>query len=407
MFSDLVVFSDNDMYHFEPKKGCGSYLYNNTGDKILDFSTNVGKNILGYAHPSIEKAIIEQLKVGLYSQPKNLINSMELNLKNKLCRLAGFSSLNVDNDIIGDVVFTNSAIEANTIAMQIARIRYNKLCDRDYNEIICLHGSNHKNLLFNNNISSVNSSDKPETTFPWFKYAEINNIQSVERMITEHTCAIMIETVQYNNGIKACDQLFLKQIRELSTKHEILLIIDETYCGGGRTGTFFTYQKYGIIPDIVTVSSGIAGGFPLSACILNKKYIKYTPLTTYNGYDGGQLLLHISDAVIDIITNDKTIANIDLTAKVFSNYLKQIEKRYANIIQSCNSYGLAASIKLCHHINCRKFAQILFSNRLLVDCIGTDTVLLSPPLTVSVEETKIAIKTIALSLEEIAIIERY
>ena len=384
---------------FSPVKSDGFYLYNEKGEKIIDFSCNSGQISLLNSTSVIEKSIIEQLHRGILSQSELFYNKKAHELSKKLCDLAGFNHFST-------TLFYNSISEANECAIKIARTRYNKLCERDYNEIICFEGSNHGNSISTLSASKTKSDFSP--LLKGFKNAQVNNIFSVEKLISEHTCAIMIETVQYKNGIIACEKEFLQKLKKLCLKHEILLIFDETHCGLDRSGTFFAYSKYGIIPDIVTLSN-FCGGYPLSACIVNEENIEFINNKEENTANGNALSFNIAEHVLQEMIKPDFLKNIEKISKMFEINLAIIAEKYTDVIQSVNVIGLMIGIKLRDNIKNYRLAEILLSNGLVVEITddNDNEILLFPPLNINEDYAKKALKIILISIKEISIIESY
>lgn len=411
LFMDQKFFRGNGIF-FSPVRSNGFYLHDRDGHEVLDFSNNFGSISIGHLPLTIEKKIISQIHHGFLSQSGRFYNEGLNRLSDKLCRMAGFvkEEKGYGNLITtGDVLFYNSVTDANECAVKLARKRYNILCDRVYNEVISFKNSNHGTSI---TMLSASKNNKNSIFFSplsnGFKLAEMNNIKSVENLICEHTCAIIVETIQYNNGIVACDFEFLKALKELCEKHEIALILDETRCGCGRSGTFFAYEKYDIKPDIVTIANGLANGLPLSACIVNNEILKFLDVDDdVFSFNGNSLLCNVANSVIEEIVDKEILQNVDEIGKLFTIYLEKITKDHDDAISSISNVGLAINVKLRDDINHNKFANILLSNGLACEVVSDNNILFFPPLNVDVGDIKKAIEIIDISLDEISIIERY
>ena len=396
------------MYNVNIVRGDGSYLIDENGRKILDFANNFGTNTLGYSSSIIEKATIQQIHQGIFSQSEKIPNKNRKILSEKLCEIAGFTEIkNGQKNNNGSVFFCNSRSEANELAIKLARKRYNTLCDRDYNEIICFKNSNHGNSLTTMSASNDKYISQFAPKMHGFKFAEINNIKSVEKLICEHTCAIMIEPIQYINGVCRCDEEFIKKIRQLCDIHEIVLIFDETHCGSGRTGTFFAYEDYNIKPDIVTISGGFSGGLPLSACIFNNTFFTFASQIKTHALSGNALLYNIANNVVDRINNKNILLNVKKQEKILKIYLERLWRTYKNAINNFNIKGLMFSIQIREDVNCETLVKILLTNGLLVEMGGNNNILCFPPLNISEQQIEKAMKIIAICIEIVAVVESY
>ena len=390
----------------------GIYLYSKDGRKVLDFSNNFGLNSFTNNFNIIEKSIINQLHHGFLFQSNEFRSNTAEKLEDNLCKLAGFSENCNKNDNNDEkksrALFFNSISEANECAVKIARNRYNKLCDRNYNEIILFDGANHGSSIAM--LSATQNNVNFEPRLSGFKHAVINDINSVEKQINEHTCAVMLETIQYSNGVISCNKEFLQKLRKLCTKHEIMLILDETHCGCCRSGTFFAYEQHGILPDAVTLSSGFCGGFPLSCCIVNNEMAKFAKNfnETENNVIGNELFYNIANNIINEMSDKNFLNNIIKISQLFKTYLEGLAEKYKNVIKSVNIFGLMINIETEESIKNYRLANFFLSNGLMTKVANNDNVLLFfPPLNIDEKQIKEVIDIISISIEEILIIERY
>ena len=410
MYKNSSVLGVYNRFDFEPTRGDSAYLYREDGSKVLDFAGAIAVNVLGYNNKIVERAMLKQLNKGFFSQSNLFYNEEQETLAKKLCKKAGFYDIkNAQIKITGKAFFCNSGAEANELAIKIARKRYNTLCERDYNEIICF-----TNAFHGRTIATISAVQRKKLTFGFeplltgFKIAEFNNIKSVEKLITEHTSAVMLETIQGEGGITPCNIKFLQELRKLCTFHKIGLILDEVQCGNGRSGTYFAYEKYGIKPDIVTTAKGIAGGLPMGACIINEEFAKYMPVGSHGcTFGGNALCCCVANAVFDILSNKKCLAHVEKIGNSLLAMLKMLSSKYNDIIQSVSGTGLMVGIKIRDEINNRKFAEILLSNGLSSAPASNNTIRFLPPLIINERHIKEAERIIKVSIAQLKIIERY
>ncbi|MGI6722655.1 MAG: aspartate aminotransferase family protein [Anaerovoracaceae bacterium] len=243
------------------KEGKGARCYDFDGKEYLDFTSGIGVNCLGFADTQWADAISGQAHKLQHTSNLYYTEPM-IKLAASLTGRAGMSK----------VFFANSGAEANECAIKAARKYGNSKSDNRKNRIITLENAFHGRTMAT--ITATGQEHYHKDFYPFvsgFDYCEANNIAALKDMVSEETCAIMIELVQGEGGVIVIDKEFAKAAEKLCRENDMLLIIDEVQTGIGRTGTFFTYMQYGIEPDIVTFAKGIGGGLPLSGALFNKK----------------------------------------------------------------------------------------------------------------------------------------
>jgi acetylornithine/N-succinyldiaminopimelate aminotransferase len=235
-------------------RGEGSFLWDDNGRRYLDFIQGWAVNCLGHSPPIVAEALAEQSKLLLTPSPA-FYNEPSLKLAKAL----------VDQSCFDQVFFTNSGAEANEGAIKLAR----KFGARHRNgayEIITFEGGFHGRTLATMSASGKKAFEPLfEPKVSGFPKAQLNDLASVERLITEKTVGVMLEPIQGEAGVWAATDQFLRDLRELTKAKGLLLIVDEIQTGMGRTGKLFDYERAGITPDIMTLGKGIGGGVPLAA----------------------------------------------------------------------------------------------------------------------------------------------
>ncbi|MBN3765924.1 acetylornithine transaminase [Burkholderia sp. Ac-20365] len=271
--------------------GKGSWLYDNTGKRYLDFIQGWAVNSLGHCNDGVVEALTQQAKT--------LINPSPAFYNEPMAKLA---ALLTQHSCFDKVFFTNSGAEANEGAIKLAR-KYGKKFKNGAYEIITFDHSFHGRTL-----ATMSASGKPgwDTIYapqvPGFPKAELNDIASVEKLITDKTIAVMLEPIQGEGGVIPASREFMQQLRELTTKHGLLLIVDEVQSGCGRAGTLFAYELSGIEPDVMTLAKGIGSGVPLGA-LLCKKHVEVFEAGDQGGtYNGNPLMTAAGYSVISQLT---------------------------------------------------------------------------------------------------------
>ena len=265
--------------NFVVKKAIGSSVWDVNDKKYIDFGGGIAVNSLGHSHPELLNALEEQAKK-IWHHSKYLASEPSINLAKAL----------VDLTFAEKVFFSNSGSEANETAIKIAR-KYHHSKGNAKVEIIAFKNAFHGRSLLN--ISLGGSKLHKEGFRPLDQSilrAEFNDLDSVEKCISDKTAAIIIEPIQGEAGVHAAGQEFLVRLREVCDQQEIVLIFDEVQSGIGRTGKLFSYMKYEVIPDILTSAKGLGGGMPIGATLTKNKFAEALTVGSH-----GLSLIHLSE----------------------------------------------------------------------------------------------------------------
>lgn len=267
--------------------GKGSWLYDNTGKRYLDFIQGWAVNSLGHCN----EGMIEAME----KQARTLINPSPAFYNAPMAQLAGLLTA---NSCFDKVFFANSGAEANEGAIKLAR-KWGKKFKNGAFEIITFDHSFHGRT-----IATMSASGKAgwDTIYapqvPGFPKADLNDIASVEKLINEKTVGVMLEPIQGEGGVIPATREFMQQLRELTKKHNILLIVDEVQSGCGRAGTLFAYELSGVEPDIMTLGKGIGGGVPLAAMLSKADVACFEAGDQGGTYNGNPLMTAVGYSVI-------------------------------------------------------------------------------------------------------------
>ena len=356
------------------KEGKGSYLYSENGEKYLDFVQGMATNILGHCHEHLVKTIQEQSKKLWHVSNAFIIDEQE--------RLAKRLTENTFADF---VCFQNSGTEATEASIKITRKYFHKIGKPEKNRIITFKGAFHGRTLAA--MFSANNPKHIEGFGPkvdGFDQVPFADHEAIKKAINKNTAAIMLETIMGEGGIKVVPDFCIKGIRELCDEHEILLILDEVQCAY-RTGNFFAFEKSGVNPDIVPIAKGIGGGFPLGACLVNKKVsVGMTPGTHGSTFGGNPLAMAVGNAVLDIIFEKDFFKNVEKKGEYFQDGLKKIKDKYPKIIEEVRGVGLIKGLKML--VDNDEFIKKLMNNKMLTIKASENVIRLFPPLIVSNKE---------------------
>lgn len=257
--------------------GKGAVAKSCDGREYVDFTSGIGVNALGYCDDGWVKAVSQQAATlqhvsNLYYQP------VQIQLAETLCRLTGFSK----------VFFGNSGAEANECAIKLARKYSRDAYGEGRAEIVTLRNSFHGRTV---TTLAATGQDGLHTSFaPFtegFQYAEAPTMEAVGACVSEKTCAVMIELIQGEGGVIPLPQAFVTALRDYCRQKDLLLLIDEVQTGVGRTGALYAFQKFGIMPDVITTAKGLGGGLPIGACLCGERLAGVMSAGTHGSTFGG------------------------------------------------------------------------------------------------------------------------
>ena len=354
-----------------PVRGEGVYLYGENGEKYLDFASGIAVNILGHGHPHLTKAIADQAATlmhvsNLYGSPQG----------------EAFAKRLCDLTFADTVFFTNSGVEAIECAIKTAR-RYHHA-----------KGNAHKHVLitFNNafhgrTMAAISATDQPKMIdgfaplLPGFTVVEFDNLEAARAAVDEHTAGFLIEPVQGEGGIRPASREFMAGLRAICDEQDLMLVLDEVQCGVARSGTLYAHEQYGIVPDIMATAKGIAGGFPLGACLATEQAAAGMVIGTHGStYGGNPLAMAAAQAVFDVVANDEFLAHVRAMGDRLRSALEQMIPNHDQLFDSVRGMGLMLGIKM--KTDSRAFVAYLRTRGLLTVAAGDNVVRVLPPLVI-------------------------
>ena len=366
---------------FSHGKGC--YLFSTSNDKYLDFVSGIAVNALGHCHDHLVKTIQEQA-----AKLWHVSNAFEIPEQEKLAQRL------VENTFADYVIFMNSGAEATEASIKIARKYFFEKGQPEKNRIITFKGAFHGRTL-----ASLFAANNPDHTKGFepkvegFDQVDFGDHEALKKAINKNTAAIMVETILGEGGIKIIPDQCLQGLRKLCDEHDLLLILDEVQCGIGRSGKFFAFDWAGIEPDIVPIAKGIGGGFPVGACLVNKKAGSgMKPGNHGSTFGGNPLAMSVGNAVLDIILEKGFLENVVKIGEYFEAQLLKLKEKYPSVIEEVRGKGLLRGIKL--KSDNVKFLNELFEHKMLAVKASENVVRLLPPLIVKEKEIDEAISII-------------
>ena len=373
---------------FSHGKGC--YLYSTSNEKYLDFVSGIAVNALGHCHSHLVEVIQKQAE-----KLWHVSNAFEIPEQEKLAKRL------VDNTFADHVVFMNSGAEATEASIKIARKYFYEKGQAHKNRIITFKGAFHGRTLAS--LFAANNSDHIKGFGPkvdGFDQVSFGDHEGLKKAINENTAAIMVESILGEGGIKVIPSECLIGLRKICDEKNLLLILDEVQCGIGRTGKFLAFEWSGINPDIVPIAKAIGGGFPIGACLVNKKAGSgMKPGSHGSTFGGNPLAMSVGNAVLDIILQKGFLSNVIALGEYFEGELLKIKEKFPNIIEDIRGKGLLKGVKL--KVDNLTFMNLLFENKLLVVKASENVIRLLPPLTVNKSEIDEAISIIHKACEQV------
>jgi acetylornithine/N-succinyldiaminopimelate aminotransferase len=313
-----------------PVRGQGSRVWDQQDKEYIDFAGGIAVSSLGHCHPALVGALKTQSEK-IWHVSNVMTNEPALRLAKKL----------VDATFADKVYFANSGAESNEAALKLARRWALEVHGSDKTQIIAFKQGFHGRTFFTVTVGgqaaySDGFGPKPGA----IEHAEYNNLESVKALISDKTCAIMVEPLQGEGGIVSPTTEFIQGLRELCNEHNALLIFDEVQTGAGRLGDLYAYMDLGVTPDILTSAKGLGGGFPIGAMLTTTTIAKHLKVGTHGStYGGNPLACAVAEAVIDTINTPEILAGVKTKAQLYTDGLNAINAKY-NVFSEVRGKGL-------------------------------------------------------------------
>ncbi len=353
-------------------RGEGSFLWDDSRKRYLDFMQGWAVNCLGHSPPCLVEALAAQARLLLTPSPA-FYNAPSLKLAKAL----------VDHSCFDRVFFTNSGAEANEGAIKLAR-RYGALHRNGAYEIITFDGAFHGRTLATMSASGKKAFEPLfEPKVPGFPKARLNDLASVERLITDKTIAVMLEPIQGEAGVWPATDQFLRDLRDLTKAHGLLLILDEIQTGIGRTGKLFHYEHAGIEPDIMTLGKGIGGGVPLGALLATESASCFEHGDQGGTFNGNPLMCAAGLAVLGQVGKPEFLGSVVDTGRYLESELQRISARHG--LGEVRGRGLLLALDTSHPIAASIVAQA-FEDGVLLNAPRPDALRFMPALNVTKAE---------------------
>jgi len=353
-------------------EGSGSWLTDDQGNRYLDFVQGWAVNCLGHCPP----VLVETLR----RQAGQLMNCSPAYYSAPMLRLA---DLLADHSGLDRVFFANSGAEANEGAIKLAR-KWGQVHKNGAYEIITMENGFHGRTL-----ATMSASGKPqwddlfEPKVPGFRKVPLNDIAAVEAAITDNTVAVMLEPIQGEAGVLPAEDDYLKALRALTARHDILLILDEIQTGMGRTGRLFGYQHVDVLPDIMTLGKGLGGGVPLAALLAREAVACFDHGDQGGTFNGNPLMTAVGAAVLEQVAAPAFLDQVAATGAYLSARLDELSAAHG--LGATRGRGLLWALELGRDIGSDVVARA-FGHGLLINAPRPATLRFMPALTIGATE---------------------
>ncbi len=319
-----------------PVHGEGSRLWDQQGREYIDFAGGIAVNALGHAHPELVRTLTEQGKK-LWHLSNVYTNEPALKLAAQL----------VDATFAEKVYFCNSGAEANEAALKLARRHALDHHGPEKTQIIAFHKGFHGRTFFTVTVGGQPAySDGFGPKPGGIDHVEFNNLEQLEELISDKTCAVMMEPLQGEGGVVPADKAFAKAVRALCDKHKALLILDEVQSGVGRTGDLYAYMGLGIAPDILTTAKALGGGFPVGAMLTTTAIAQSLKIGTHGStYGGNPLACAVAGKVLELVNTPEFLAGVRERSERMHAKLHEINAQYS-IFADIRGQGLLVGAEM-------------------------------------------------------------
>ena len=370
-------------YDLAFERGEGAYLITADGRRYLDFASGIAVTALGHAHPHLVAALKAQADKLWHCS--NLYRIPEGERLAKRLTEASFAD---------SVFFTNSGVEAIECGLKLVRKYHDATGHPERYRVITLTGAFHGRTLATIAAGRQEKHTKGfEPLVEGFDQVAFDNLNELRAAITPETAAILMEPVQGEGGMRAASTEYMRALRQVCDEYGLLLFLDEVQCGMGRTGKLFAHEWSGVKPDIVSTAKGIAGGFPMGACLATEPVASALTAGSHGSTFGGNpLAMAVGNAVLDVVLEDGFLARVDRMATLLRQKVDALVAAHPRQLKSVRGKGLMLGIQ-CEVPNTEMVAKLMDAGLLTVGA-GDNVVRLLPPLIVDEAQIDEAVRII-------------
>ncbi len=370
-------------------RGEGVRVWDTDGKVYLDFVAGIAVNVLGHCHPAIVKAVQEQV-TQLVHVSNLYYNVRQIELAELLGQLSGGMRS----------FFSNSGAEANEGAIKLAR-KFGRVHRDGAYEVISMERSFHGRTLATTAATGQASYQATLVPLPdGFKQVPYNDLEALQAAVSDNTVAVLLEVVQGEGGIWPGDKDFIQGVRQLCDERNMVMICDEIQTGMGRTGKFFSWEHFGVVPDIVTMAKGLAGGVPIGAMLTGPRSDLFAPGDHGTTFGGNPLASAAGIATIKTILDENLLENAAKMGSYWNSKMQAFCEKYA-FIDSPRGLGLMQAVNVKHEL-APTIVQQALEHGLLLNALGPSTLRVVPPLIVTPQDVDEAAELLDQVLTDVA-----
>lgn len=361
-----------------PTSGKGSWLFDDEGNRYLDFIAGIATNSLGHGHQALVEAIKEQAEILIHCS-----NLYEIPIQAEVAQMLTQAT---DFD---RVFFCNSGTESVEAAIKLARKHAHASYGPEKHEILSFSKSFHGRTY--GGLSATGQPTLQEGFGPMlggFVHAPFGDLEAAKDSVGPQTAAVIVEPIQGESGVRVPPEGFLQGLRDLCDEHSALLIFDEVQTGAGRTGHLYAYQGAGVVPDALTSAKGLGGGMPVGAMLAKEEYAALGPGNHGSTFGGNPLAMAAARAVLGVVDDPGFLEEVRVKGTILKSALGKVAEQVPGA--EVRGEGLLIGVELGPEVAPRVFERCL-ENGLLVNLIGGSVIRLAPPLTVSRSEIRYAL----------------
>ena len=361
-----------------PVRGKGSRVWDQNDREFIDLAGGIAVTCLGHCHPALTSALQEQGNK-IWHLANVMTNEPALRLAKKL----------VDATFAEKVFFTNSGAESNEAAFKLARRWALEEYSAEKSQIIAFKQGFHGRTFFTVTVGGQEAYSDGFGPKPGnISHAEYNNLDSLKALISDKTCAVVMEPLQGEGGIISPTAEFVKGVRELCDQHNALLIFDEVQTGVGRTGDLFAYMGLNVTPDILTSAKSLGGGFPIGAMLTTTAIAQHLKVGTHGStYGGNPLACAVAEATLDTINTPEVLQGVKDKAQLIVNALNAINAKY-NVFSEIRGKGLliGAALNESYQGKAKDFLNAAMDEGSMVLVAGANVIRFAPSLVIPDED---------------------
>jgi acetylornithine/N-succinyldiaminopimelate aminotransferase len=358
-------------------RGEGQWLWDTNGKKYLDFLGGIAVNGVGHCHPKVVAAIQRQAAQLMHTS--NLYyTAPQAQLADRLCSISDFDR----------VFFGNSGAEANEAALKIAR-KHGRLIRESKTNFVTANRSFHGRTM-----ATITATAQPKyqdpfrPLIPGFTYVDFNDIDALEAAVTEDTCAVFLEPIQGEGGVFNATPEYLRAARSICDDAGALLMFDEVQTGMGRTGNWWAYQGYGVVPDVMTSAKALGGGVPIGACLARGGAAEvFVPGNHASTFGGNLIASAAALAVIDVIETEDLLSNATVVGEYFA---QQLKTELPEDVVDVRGKGLMIGAQLARPIAAQTLTRAM-ERGLILNAIGDSTLRFLPALIITKDDVDQAV----------------